>query len=197
MIAFIKGTVFSYGIDWVIVDVNGVGYKIFFGHPEILTLNKDILIYTYQHVREDEISLYGFTSKEENDLFLKLINVKGIGPKIAMNVVSKANYKDIINSIENNDIAFLKSMPGIGAKAASQIILDLKGKLVNEQIDNKISSAINDALEGLKSLGYKQGELNSITNNLMEYQNLSSDEYLKIGLQLLMKKKMGWMNEWR
>ncbi len=197
MIAFIKGTVFSYGIDWVIVDVNGVGYKIFFGHPEILTLNKDILIYTYQHVREDEISLYGFTSKEENDLFLKLINVKGIGPKIAMNVVSKANYKDIINSIENNDIAFLKSMPGIGAKAASQIILDLKGKLVNEQIDNKISSAINDALEGLKSLGYKQGELNSITNNLMEYQNLSSDEYLKIGLQLLMKKKTGWMNEWR
>lgn len=197
MIAFIRGLVFSYGIDWVVLDVGGVGYKINFVHPETLTLNKEKLIYTYQHVREDEISLYGFLSKEENDLFLKLINVKGIGPKIAMNMLSKANHLDIINSIENNDISFLKGMPGIGSKAASQIILDLKGKLVSDSVSKKLSNEIEDAIEGLKNLGYKQGEINSITNNLLEFPNLSSDEYLKLGLKLLMKKKMGWLNDWK
>ncbi len=191
MIAFVKGIVFSYGLDWVIIDVNGIGYKVFFAHPDELVLNKEKLIYTYQHVREDEISLYGFLSKEENELFLKLINVKGIGPKIAMNMLGKADYKAIINSIENNDIAFLKGMPGIGSKAASQIILDLKGKLVSDKAERKLSNNLQDALDGLKNLGYKQGELNLITNNLMEYPDLSSDEYLKLGLQLLMKKRMG------
>lgn len=191
MIAFIKGVVFAYGTDWVIMEVNGVGYKISYPHPETLTLNKEKLIYTYQHVREDEISLYGFSCKEEHDLFIKLINVKGIGPKIAINMLAKANYQDIINSIENNDLAFLKGMPNIGNKAASQIILDLKGKLVSDQKFDRLPNALMDAIEGLKNLGYKQGELNNITNSLIQYPNLSSDEYLKMGLQLLMKKKLG------
>ncbi|HCY07172.1 MAG: Holliday junction branch migration protein RuvA [Erysipelotrichaceae bacterium] len=191
MIAFIKGNVYAYGIDWVIIDNNGVGYKINFTKPDKLSLNKEILIYTYQHVREDDISLYGFLTLEEHDFFLKLINVKGVGPKSAMNILSKADYKKLIVSIENKDVNFLKTMPGVGAKTASQIILDLKGKLISTTDKKSSNDELNDALEGLKSLGYKQGEINSITNTLLKSPNLSSDEYLKLGLKLLMKKKMG------
>ncbi|NLC96054.1 MAG: Holliday junction branch migration protein RuvA [Erysipelotrichaceae bacterium] len=189
MIAFIKGIVSSYGIDWVILENNGIGYKINFIHPNELSLNKEKIIYTYQHVREDEISLYGFLSLEEKELFLKLINVKGIGPKSALNILSKSDYKKLIISIENKDITFLKTMPGVGAKTASQIILDLKGKLISEKSDNILNDELSDAIEGLKNLGYKQGEINTITNTLLQNPNLSSDEYLKMGLQLLMKKK--------
>jgi Holliday junction DNA helicase RuvA len=82
-------------------------------------------------------------------------------------------------------------MPGVGAKTASQIILDLKGKLISTTDKKSSNDELNDALEGLKSLGYKQGEINSITNTLLKSPNLSSDEYLKLGLKLLMKKKMG------
>ena len=191
MIAFVKGIVFAYGIDWVILDNNGIGYKINFSHPNELTLNKEKLIYTYQHVREDDISLFGFLSLEEHDFYLKLINVKGVGPKSAMNILSKADYKKIISSIESKDINFLKTMPGVGAKTASQIILDLKGKLISESNEKSLNNELNDAIEALKNLGYKQGEINSITNTLLEDPNLNSDEYLKLGLKLLMKKKMG------
>ncbi|MEG0177852.1 MAG: Holliday junction branch migration protein RuvA [Anaerorhabdus sp.] len=191
MIAFIRGTVFAYGIDWIILDNHGIGYRLFFGHPEAVKLNQEIQIFTYQHVREDELSLYGFLSLEEQELFLKLISVKGLGPKTAMAMCSKFPYSQIVQSIENGDVAFLKGMPGVGAKTASQIILDLKGKLISADKKEPMSSEINDAIEGLKSLGYKQGEVQSIANKLSERPGLSSDEYLKMGLQLLMKKKIG------
>ncbi len=189
MIAFIRGKVFAYGIDWIILDNQGIGYRISFGHPEAIKLNQEIQIFTYQHVREDELSLYGFLSLEEYELFLKLISVKGLGPKTAMGMLSKFHYEQIVQSIENGDVNFLKGLPGIGGKTASQIILDLKGKLVSAQSNEPIASELTDALEGLKSLGYKQGEVQSIANKLREQPGLSSDEYLKLGLQLLMKKK--------
>ncbi len=192
MIAFVKGIVFDYGIDWVIIDNNGIGYKINFAHPNELVRDKEKLIYTYQHVREDDISLYGFLSSSEQDFFLKLINVKGVGPKSAMNILAKTDYNKLITSIENKDVNFLKTMPGIGPKTASQIILDLKGKLVSaEKNESLFNDELNDAIEGLKNLGYKQGEINSITNTLNSNPNLSSDEYLKLALQLLMKKRVG------
>ena len=82
-------------------------------------------------------------------------------------------------------------MPGVGNKTASQIILDLKGKLVSDKDNNNLSNNLHDAMEGLKSLGYKQGEIQSVANNLREKEGLTTDEYLKLGLQLLMKKKIG------
>ncbi|SJZ99083.1 Holliday junction branch migration protein RuvA [Anaerorhabdus furcosa] len=191
MIAFIRGKVFAYGIDWIILDNQGIGYRINFGHPESVKLNQEIQIFTYQHVREDELSLYGFLSLEEQELFLKLISVKGLGPRTAMAMCSKFPYTQIVQSIENGDISFLKGMPGVGNKTASQIILDLKGKLVSANKNEPVSTEIQDALEGLKSLGYKQGEIQSVANSLSERPGLSSDEYLKLGLQLLMKKKVG------
>ena len=192
MIAFIRGKVHSYGLDHVIIETNGVGYHIYFGHPEVLTLNKEILIYTYQHVREDEISLFGFVSDEEHALFMKLIAVKGLGPKTALNILSFIGADLLIKTIENEDVAQLKRLPGIGTKTASQIILDLKGKLVDSNSKKDVvPDNINDTMMALKHLGYKASELQSLPKELMKQSNLKTEEYIKMALQILHSRKGG------
>ena len=192
MIAFIKGNIVEYGIDWIVIEQGGIGWKVFYPHTEAIHLNETVQIFTYMHITENDVSLFGFESKEEHDLFLRLISVKGLGPKTALNMLAHTTAKRLIASIEQGDVTLLKSTPGIGAKTASQIILDLKGKLV--QSDNQketYSSEINDACEALKNLGYKQGEITQAAKIMSESTNLSTEEYLKIGLQFLMKKKVG------
>ncbi len=193
MITFIRGIVHSFTADHVIIDNNGIGYFINFMHPNDLTLGETITIYTYQHFREDGTFLYGFSSKAELDLFEKLISVKGLGPKTALNMLAVAHYDQIIEAIENGKIDFLKKMPSIGSKTAQQIILDLKGKLVED--DNNTSSKnspnLDEAIAGLKSLGYKASEINAVVADLKKLENASTDVYLKEGLKLLLKRKGG------
>lgn len=193
MIAFIKGKIVTKNLDNIIVENNGIGYRINFVQFDKVNLNQEACIYTYQHVREDEISLYGFISEQDHDLFIKLISVKGLGPKTALNAFKISNANNIIKAIENNDLAYIKKLPGVGAKTASQIILDLKGKLVQETKDDaeELSSAMQDAIEGLKALGYKANEIQGIIKQLKAQGNLSSDEYLKLGLQMMLKRKIG------
>lgn len=192
MIAFIKGIVFSYTLNTVIIDNQGIGYEIFFAHPDAIRLNQEVMIYTYQHIREDENSLFGFLSIEEKDLFEKLISVKGIGPKTAMGILGAASLDQLINSIEQGEVNALKKMPGIGAKAASQIILDLKGKLVHpENTDKKeiLNRELDDAIEALKALGYKPAELSGVIKVLKSEEGKTTDEYVRLGLQHLLKQK--------
>lgn len=189
MLSFISGKVAEIGISNVVIENHGIGYDIAFAHPEKLILNQDVKLYTYMHIREDELSLFGFSSKEEKNLFMKLISVKGLGPKTGMNILAATTLDSLLNAIENGDVAFMKKMPGIGAKTASQIVLDLKGKLVPvESKSESISTELSDALEALKSLGYKPAELAKIRPELQKHAGLSSDEYLKMGLQLMMKR---------
>ena len=184
MIGFVRGMVHAYGLEYVLIDVNGIGYRISFYHPEALSLGKEMTIYTYQNVREDEISLYGFLSLEEYDLFVRLISVKGLGPKIASSILSKASVDSIISAIENGDVEFMQRMPGIGKKTASQIILDLKGKLVEtKQIDNE---KLNDVYEVLKQFGYKQAEIKPVLKKL-EKEEGSTDELIKKALAMFIK----------
>ncbi|PKM89893.1 MAG: Holliday junction branch migration protein RuvA [Firmicutes bacterium HGW-Firmicutes-10] len=192
MIAFIRGKVHAFGLDWVILDTQGVGYRIGFSRPEMLSLNTEVLLYTYQHIREDEISLYGFLSMDELRLFEQLLSVKGLGPKTALNMMTASSFIKIISAIETGDVTFLKTMPGIGAKTASQIVLDLKGKLVeSEKKDSKASVEIVDAVAALKSLGYKASELAGIEKYLISLNLTSVDELIKAGLQFLLKRKGG------
>ncbi len=193
MIAFIKGKIVAKNLDNIIVENNGIGYRINFVQFDKVTLNQEACIYTYQHVREDEISLYGFISEQDHDLFIKLISVKGLGPKTALNAFKISNANNIIKAIENNDLAYIKKLPGVGTKTASQIILDLKGKLVQETKEDaeELSSAMQDAIEGLKALGYKTNEIQGIIKHLKAQGDLSSDEYLKLGLQMMLKRKIG------
>lgn len=183
MIGFLKGIVHAFTNDYVLLDVNGVGYRISFKHPDLLEVGKEITIYTYQSVSENDMSLFGFRSLEEYDLFIKLISVKGLGPKMASNMLALAGYETIIQAIEKEDIAYIKTMPGIGAKTASQIILDLRGKLTNdENIDNKFK----DVVDALKQLGYKVNEIKPVLKKLAS-ENLDDNEYIKKALKLLKK----------
>ena len=184
MIGFVRGIVHVFGLDYVLIDVNGIGYRISFYHPEALKVGKEITIYTYQNVREDEISLYGFLSLQEYDLFVKLISVKGLGPKIASGILSAASVDSIVTAIETGDVDFMRRMPGVGKKTASQIILDLKGKLVEtEIIDNEKLNDVNDAL---KQFGYRQAEIKPVLKKL-ENEDGSTDELIKKALAMLIK----------
>ncbi|MBQ1483461.1 MAG: Holliday junction branch migration protein RuvA [Erysipelotrichaceae bacterium] len=186
MIGFVSGTVHAFGTDFVLIDVHGVGYRINFYHPEALSKGKEMTIYTYQNVREDEISLYGFLSLEEYDLFIKLISVKGLGPKIASNILSRASVDAIITAVETGDIDFIRHMPGIGNKTASQIILDLKGKLVESSNETNNSEELNDVSLALKQFGYKPAEIKPVMKKLAK-EHGSTDELIKKALSMLMK----------
>lgn len=190
MIAFIKGKVHSFTLDWVILDCGGIGYRIYFAHPEVLKLNEEVLLYTHQYIREDEHSLFGFLSQTDYDLFIKLISVKGVGCKTANSIFASSNTDRLIQAIELSDLDYLKKLPGIGAKTASQILLDLKGKLVSEhKEDSKISKTLSDTFDALKSLGYKQTELNPLVKDLEKNPDQSTDALLKLSLQILGKKR--------
>jgi len=190
MIAFIKGKVHSYTLDWVILDCGNIGYKIYFAHPEKLKLNEDVLLYTYQYIREDEHSLFGFLSQTDYELFTKLISVKGVGCKTANSIFASSNTDRLVQAIEVSDVDYLKKLPGIGAKTASQIILDLKGKLVSEhKEDSRLSKSLLDTFDALKSLGYKQSELNPLIKQLEINTDQSTDALLKLSLQILGQKR--------
>lgn len=187
MIGFLRGKVHHFSTDYVLLDVNDVGYRINFYHPESLKIDEEIVIYTYENIREDEQSLYGFLSLEEYDLFVKLISVKGLGPKMASGILAKKKVNEVIEAIENSDVNFFKGMSGVGSKTASQIILDLKKKLVTESSQSTSNSQLDDAIEALKSLGYKPIELKNIVKELSKEQ-MTSDQYIKKALTLLSKK---------
>ena len=185
MIGFVRGIVHAFSLDYVLIDVNGVGYRINFYHPESLAVGKEMTIYTYQNVREDEISLFGFLSLQEYDLFIKLISVKGLGPRIASSILARASVEAIIEAIENQDVDFMRRMPGIGNKTASQIILDLKGKLVssdNEAVDDRF----NDVSDALKALGYKVAEIKPVLKKLQNEVG-STDELVRKALNMFAK----------
>ena len=197
MIAFIRGKIAAYGTDWIVVDQNGIGWQIAYAHPEHVHLNDEVQVYTYMHFTENETSLFGFESPDEKDLFMRLISVKGLGPKTAMNMLAKAGYNAIVASIESGDVAALKKMPGIGAKSASQIVLDLKGKLVpvntpvKAQASETYPKEIQEALNGLKRLGYKPAELTGCARAMSEQPGLTTKEYLQFALRYLARQKIG------
>lgn len=186
MIGFIKGKVFLTKKDYILIDCNGVGYKIFFYKTEKIKIGEELLVYTHTNVREDDISLFGFLSEDEYELFLKLISVKGLGSKTAMNILAYSSVQEIIGAISESNVNFFKSISGIGSKSASQIILDLKGKLVDvEKID--VQQNFKDVVGALKNFGYKSKEILEVLNSLSSL-NLSEDEMIKKSLILLNKK---------
>lgn len=183
MIGFLRGKVHAFSKDYVLLDINGVGYRVNFQHPEILRLNEEITIYTYQNISENDNSLFGFRTLKEYDFFVKLIQVKGLGPKMASNMLATADYEVIIDAIEKEDISFIKTMPGIGSKTASQIILDLRGKLTEEDISD---DKLKDIYEALKQLGYKANEIKPVLKEVAK-EKLNDKEALKKALNLLKK----------
>ena len=160
MIEFIKGTVEEMESNYIGLDNHGIGYLIYTANPYSYEVGKEYKIYIYQQVREDEISLYGFKTKEERDLFLKLISVKGLGCKMALPMFATGSIDGIKDAIERENILYLKKFPKIGDKVARQIILDLKGKLNASVTSSKLDK--DELIETLKALGYKQADITKI-----------------------------------
>lgn len=159
MIAYLKGTVKFKGANFIVLENNGVGYKIFV--PISLALKakngENEELYIYHHVREDASQLYGFRSVEDLNLFEKLISVSGVGPKTASGIFAEATASDIMSAIANQDPTVLKKISGIGAKTAERIILELKNKMESDFGAMKSHAEMNsdiDVVEALVNFGY-------------------------------------------
>lgn len=197
MISYIKGKLEIKSKDYIVVDVGGIGYKIFMSETAINELEKEteVKVFTYMRVREDDISLYGFLNNEELVTFELLISVGGVGAKSAISILSNITPSKFALAVITNDVNTLKKLPGIGAKTAARIILELKDKMKTEQSieENKneeIKEAIvldnkaNDALEALCVLGYTRKDVEKVLSNI-DTNKLTVEEIIKQGLKYL------------
>lgn len=183
MYAYIKGFVKEIESNYIVLDNNGIGYLIYTPNPYSFNIDKEYTVYIYQNVKEDELTLYGFKLKEEKDLFLKLIEVKGLGCKMALPIIATGSINGIIDAIERENILYLKKFPKIGDKVAKQIILDLKGKLNTNGV---VTNSNNDELiEVLKGLGYKTQDILKVVRQVNT--NLSLEDQIKESLKLFLK----------
>ena len=185
MYGYIKGIIKDIDCNYIVIDNHDIGYMIYVPNPYYYRLGEVYTVYTYNYVREDEYSLYGFKNKEELNLFLKLISVKGLGPKMALPMLATGSISGILDAIDRENIIYLKKFPKIGDKVAKQIILDLKGKfdegpnLFNQNKD------YSELIEVLKGLGYKQTDINKILPSIDN--NLTIEEQVKEALKLMLK----------
>ncbi|EGS39001.1 Holliday junction DNA helicase RuvA [Limosilactobacillus oris F0423] len=195
MYEYLTGTISIVAPQYIVVDVQGVGYKLLVANPYCFHEDsaKAVRVFVYQAVRDDDISLFGFSDQAEKRLFMQLINVSGIGPKSALAILANPDHQGLVDAIANNNIGYLTKFPGIGKKTASQIVLDLKDKLAaatagslfdQQPVSAATNPALADALAALKALGYKEREVKKIGKQLGEEQQ-STDEYLRQALRLL------------
>jgi Holliday junction DNA helicase RuvA len=191
MYQYISGTLSEVTPHYITIDVNGVGYLIHAPNPFRFEnhVNDKVTVYTELIVREDSHTLYGFKTMEEKDLFLSLLKVTGIGPKSALAILAASTPAEVIQAVENEDQSYMQKFPGVGKKTASQIILDLKGKLaVEEEISiSNNTHYIKEALLALEALGYSKRELNKISKKLNDAEVSSVDDAVKKGLKLLVQ----------
>lgn len=186
MYNYILGKVTEINFNNITVENNGIGYCIYVANPYLFREQEDVKVYLYQQIKEDEHTLFGFKTREEKEIFLKLISVKGLGCKMALPILAASTPEGIVDAIERENILYIKKFPKIGDKLARQIILDLKGKL--NMIDNSVSEKVNtneELKEVLKGLGYKEKELKNVLG--VVDSTLPIEKQVKEALKLLLK----------
>ena len=159
MIASLKGVIISKKPDGIIVEVGGIGYHVSIplcSLGDIPENGGDIFLHTYTHVREDALQLYGFLSDEERKVFVSLLGINGIGPKLGLAILSGMSVKKFMEAVVNEDISSLLTIPGLGKKTASRLILELREKLPKISAHLKEGSAGSEAASALINLGYKK-----------------------------------------
>lgn len=203
MFAYIKGLLEMKSSNYIVVDINGLGYKIFMSQNNIESIgeiNDIVKVFTYVKVREDDISIYGFKTQEELRMFELLIGVSGVGAKIALVMLSCIEPSEFAIAVISNNIKLLTQVPGIGTKSAQRIILELKDKLKAEQSEldeeklenaklksSKTNENVQEAISGLMVLGYSRKDIEKAFTHLI-VDELSVEELIKKGLILLTKK---------
>lgn len=196
MISYIKGKLEAKNLDSVIIDVGGIGYKIFMSVNSMDRLGEagtDVKVYTYMRVREDDVSLYGFCSNEELKMFEQLLGVSGVGAKSALSILANISPSSFALAIITGDINTLKGLPGIGAKSAQRMILELKDKMkTQEAIETEVvpvqttvkNDKAKDASEALQVLGYAKRDIELVMSKI-NTEELSVEEIIKQGLKYL------------
>ena len=184
MLNYIYGKVVFQESNYIILECNNIGFTINVANPFSYELDSMMKVYLYNEVREDEYSLYGFKSLEEKELFLKLIGVKGLGPKTALPMFATGSIAGIIDAIDRENIIYLKKFPKVGEKLARQIILDLKGKLVRKE-DINLGGSFEELVNVLESLGYKNTEIKKVLPKVNA--SLDIENQVKEALKLLLK----------
>lgn len=206
MLAYIKGTLEMKMTGYIVIDVGGLGYKVFMtdtGIEKLGNIGEQVKVHTYYKVREDDVSIYGFNSLEELKMFELLISVSGIGAKTAIGMLSSCEPTDFAVAIISEDVDTLKQLPGVGAKSAQRIILELKDKIKKEQQIQELTRATNDlskpnseilkntaaldeAIAALQVLGYNKREIEKAFNKLNR-KDLSTEELIRKALVILGK----------
>jgi len=184
MYSYLKGTVTEIKPNYITLEVSHIGYQIITPNPYSFSHHQEITIYVFQKVSEDEISLYGFKTPEEKEMFLKLISVNGIGPKSAKAILAAGSVESISKAIESGNATFLQKFPGIGPKASQQIILDLQGKIDFDLLP-EMSTSLIDVEEALQALGYSQKEIKKVISKLDGSKTVN--ELIKDALKLMLK----------
>jgi len=188
MYDYMNGLITDVRPDGIVLEVNNIGYFINVSNPYTFEINKMSRVYLYQQVKEDELNLFGFKKKEEKELFLKLINVKGLGCKMALPILATGSINGIMEAIERENIAYLKKFPKIGDKLARQMILELKGKIGSVHTlfdDNSINYTSNELHDVLIGLGYKDKEIKNVVSKVDK--SLTIENQVKEALKLLLK----------
>ena len=184
MYNYIIGKIVAQESNYIVVEANNIGYTVYVANPFSFELDREVKVYLYNQIREDEYSLYGFKTEDERNLFLKLINVKGLGPKMAMPILATGSIAGIIDAIDRENILYLTKFPKIGEKLARQIILDLKGKLASKN-DINLSGDFDELVSVLESLGYKNAEIKKVLPKVNA--SLGIEDQIKEALKLMLK----------
>lgn len=201
MYEYLKGRITQIAPGAIVLETkDGVGYRIYPANPYHFEVNQEAQVFVEQIVRETELSLYGFATVVEKQLFVKLLNVSGIGPKSALAILAGAQPADLVAAIENSQVDYLTQFPGVGKKTAQQIVLDLAGKMADfstlaKQATTTFAEAsetaanrsnLEDALAALEALGYASRDLTKVKKSLVGESGTTS-ELVSKGLKLLVQ----------
>lgn len=183
MIAFVRGIVHSYLSDSVIVEANGIGYRIFCSLPVINNISsnvgEEVLIFTKLIHKEDSMTLYGFLSNAEKSGFEKLLKISGVGPKLALKILSTYDIEMLFDKIMNEDIKAITLISGIGPKMAKKIIFELKGVIPKEAVKN-LPQLEKDIIQALVNLDYSEEQIIKTLNSIKPLSNNFETEFKKV-----------------
>lgn len=185
MYNYIRGKITIIDGNMIVVENNGIGYSIIVANPYSFEIGSEETVYVYNKIAEDENSLYGFKSIGERNLFLKLLGVKGLGPKVGIGFFATGSVAGIVDAIQRENVLYLKKFPKVGEKLAKQIVLDLKGKVTSEEANKDSGHDAFELISALEALGYKTQDISKILPNVDK--NASIENQVKEALKLLLK----------
>jgi len=197
VIASLRGPVASRQTDHIVIDVGGVGYRVFVPLPSIQSVGNgdELFVFVHTHVREDSLLLFGFITETEREVFRRLNTVSGIGPKLAMNILSGTTIEELIGAVAGGDVKGLKRIPGVGKKTAERILVELREIFAQMNIvgierkglRSAVSGVLSDVSSALGNLGFKSAQIERALDGLeaMESPPADFDELLREALRLI------------